>query len=388
MRRLTIAVVALLLTLSISAQGIEFFKGSWQEALTLAAKEERLIFVDAYAEWCGPCKRMSATVFPDERAGAFYNRNFINLKIDMEKPENKEFASKYPVGAYPTLFFINAEGKVVQQVKGAQQVEQLIKLGQDALAKAEPTEEYAQAYEGGDRSPEMVYKYVRALIRNGENHLKVANDYLREQQDLSQPENLRFLLLAATEADSRIFSLLTEHRDAVVAQEGEEAFKGQVWHACRATAEKAIKFQSRELLEEAGNLMRTFYPEQANRFVLESELNYCERTNDAKGFVKANRDYAKLIVSDPDLLDQQAKRLATTFPTDSRAMAQAEEMAKAAAGQSDDYQHHYTLASILNQQGKKMEALSAANKALELAKANDPTGARLVQVLIRAIENS
>ena len=73
---------------TLSAQGIEFFHGTWAEALEKAKSEERLIFVDAFAAWCGPCKRMAAQTFPDPKAGEFFNANFINLKIDMEKPEN------------------------------------------------------------------------------------------------------------------------------------------------------------------------------------------------------------------------------------------------------------------------------------------------------------
>ncbi|MFM7401482.1 MAG: thioredoxin family protein, partial [Bacteroidota bacterium] len=101
------------LSSSVFAQGIEFFHGSWPEALTKAKSEEKLIFVDAFASWCGPCKRMAKESFPDPKVGELYNASFICLKIDMEKPENAEFAGKYPVSSYPTLFFIDADGKIV-----------------------------------------------------------------------------------------------------------------------------------------------------------------------------------------------------------------------------------------------------------------------------------
>ena len=120
---------------SLSAQGIEFYQGSWEDALLKAAQEDKIIFVDAYAEWCGPCKRMAREVFPQEEVGAFFNRHFINMKIDMEKGMGLEFRKKYPVSAFPTLFFIGPDGEVVQKAKGAQQVDGLIKLGQTALSR-------------------------------------------------------------------------------------------------------------------------------------------------------------------------------------------------------------------------------------------------------------
>ncbi|MCC6410745.1 MAG: thioredoxin family protein [Saprospiraceae bacterium] len=118
---------------SISAQGVNFFKGTWSEALAKAKAENKIIFVDAYASWCGPCKYMTSNVFPDAKAGEFYNKNFINLKIDMEKPENREFAGKYPVQAYPTLMFIDKNGKVVHKNVGALQVNDLIEVGKKAI---------------------------------------------------------------------------------------------------------------------------------------------------------------------------------------------------------------------------------------------------------------
>lgn len=99
------------LTLSFSAtsQGIEFFDGNYKDAFAKAEEEGKLVFVDAFAQWCGPCKRMAATTFKEAAVGDFFNKEFINLKIDMEKGQGLEFRGKYPVSAYPTLMFINGK---------------------------------------------------------------------------------------------------------------------------------------------------------------------------------------------------------------------------------------------------------------------------------------
>lgn len=116
-----------------SHEGITFFEGTWDEALALAKKENKLIFLDAYASWCGPCKRMKKNIFSAAKVGDFFNANFINIKIDMEKGEGPALARKYDVRAYPTLFFINHSGKIKQAVVGYHNENQLIELGESVL---------------------------------------------------------------------------------------------------------------------------------------------------------------------------------------------------------------------------------------------------------------
>jgi len=102
-------------------QGIEFFDGTWKEALAQAEKEDKIVFVDAYAQWCGPCKRMAKNEFTKTEVGDFFNKNFINLKLDMEIADGMSFGAKYPVSAFPTLFFLTPDGEIVKKITGGQQ---------------------------------------------------------------------------------------------------------------------------------------------------------------------------------------------------------------------------------------------------------------------------
>jgi len=101
------------------AQGIEFEEGSWDEVLEKAKAEGKPIFVDAYAEWCGPCKWMSSEVFTVSAVGDFYNDNYIAYKFDMEKGEGVDFSEEYEVMAYPTLLFFSANGDLTHKAVGA-----------------------------------------------------------------------------------------------------------------------------------------------------------------------------------------------------------------------------------------------------------------------------
>lgn len=103
---------------SATKQGIQFEQMSWDSALKRAQKEQKLIFVDAYTTWCKPCKLMDQKTFTDSALAAYYNENFINLKLDMEKGEGINFARSYQVRAFPTLLFIDPNGKAVSRVMG------------------------------------------------------------------------------------------------------------------------------------------------------------------------------------------------------------------------------------------------------------------------------
>jgi thioredoxin-related protein len=114
---------------SISETGIQFTSISFEDALKLAKKEKKNIFLDAYASWCGPCKMLKKNVFTQKEVGDFYNGNFINMAIDMEQGEGPKLAQKFKVQAYPTLLFINHKGEVVGTALGYHQADEIIALG-------------------------------------------------------------------------------------------------------------------------------------------------------------------------------------------------------------------------------------------------------------------
>lgn len=122
------------------AGGISFIENkAWKDILALAKKQNKLIFLDAYATWCGPCKYLQSDVFTDSKVGEFFNKNFINVKIDMEAGEGPSLSEAFGVTSYPTLFFVNGNGELVHKAVGAMEVEEFLELGSAAL---DPDKQY------------------------------------------------------------------------------------------------------------------------------------------------------------------------------------------------------------------------------------------------------
>ena len=131
MKRYIYALVALLMFVSpLYAQenttGISFFKGTFEEALVKAKQENKPLFVDFYAVWCVPCKKMAKTVFTQEAVGKYFNEHFISLQLDAEKGENVQIAKNYKVVAYPTVAFIAPDGKALSVNTGAMNADELM----------------------------------------------------------------------------------------------------------------------------------------------------------------------------------------------------------------------------------------------------------------------
>lgn len=116
-------------SLSTKAGGIKFEKLGLESAKKQANKTGKLVFIDVYTSWCGPCKEMAKTTFQSKNVGKAFNKRCINIKIDAEKDVDGNLVSKqYGVNAYPTLLFLDPEGKLVKKVVGKQSEEKLLAI--------------------------------------------------------------------------------------------------------------------------------------------------------------------------------------------------------------------------------------------------------------------
>ncbi|MFC0186097.1 Thioredoxin-like [Pseudarcicella hirudinis] len=100
------------------SEGILFFKGTFKEALAKAKKENKKIFMDCYTTWCGPCKKLKSSVFPDKNLAAYINQNYVSIAVDYENGEGPAISQLYPVEGYPTLYFLDSNGKVKKTFVG------------------------------------------------------------------------------------------------------------------------------------------------------------------------------------------------------------------------------------------------------------------------------
>ena len=162
-----------------SSEGMEFFHGSWAEVKAQAKKEKKNIFIDCYTVWCGPCKKLSKQVFPQKIVGDYFNANFVNYKVDMEKGEGIQLKKIFKVAAFPTLLFVNSNGEVIHKIVGSLSADKLIQEAKNAPEKKILTDKIIKDYETNKKDPVKVRIYLDHLISTYDGKAsEVAEHYL------------------------------------------------------------------------------------------------------------------------------------------------------------------------------------------------------------------
>ncbi|MCH5328416.1 MAG: thioredoxin family protein [Coprobacter sp.] len=143
--------------------GIQFLHGTYAEALQAAKEAGRLLFVDCYTQWCGPCKQLAKITFRDPAVAEFYNESFTCLKLDMETPDGVAQKDHLGVSAYPTMVFVDPKtNEVVHKMVGFSGPEEFLKRTVSGLTGNNISTMTAR-YDAGERSDEFMKEYFQVL---------------------------------------------------------------------------------------------------------------------------------------------------------------------------------------------------------------------------------
>ena len=95
------------------SQGVDFKQITLKEALEQAKAQGKMVFVDCYTTWCGPCKQIAPYI--EELAEEYKDK--VNIgKCDVD--ENADLPAQFGVRNIPTVLFIK-NGEVVDKQVGA-----------------------------------------------------------------------------------------------------------------------------------------------------------------------------------------------------------------------------------------------------------------------------
>ena len=226
MKKLLTTIITLAFALTASAQGVVFEPAgtTLEQASAKAKAENKLIFLDCYTQWCGPCKKMAKEVFPLEKVGAFMNPKFINLQIDMESAYGAPLAKKLQIQAYPTFVIFNADAQEISRFLGYQAADEFIKVVTEKSAD-NSSSNLEQRWKAGDRDPEFLMQYLKTLTASykGDEANNVAEAILEgKEETFATDSTLRMIFFRnINNPFAKSFVYTAQHPEALSAVMGE-----------------------------------------------------------------------------------------------------------------------------------------------------------------------
>jgi thioredoxin len=153
-RRLLLLLVLSVFSISIHAQ-TKGWLVDLKFAQSIAKSSDKLILVDFWATWCGPCKMMDSEVWSTEQA-ATLKQNFVPVKIDIDA--ERSLAVKYNVRSIPMLILMDHSGEVIHTYTGYQGKEDLLSFISQIPTNAKNLYEYVK-----EEKKKETYEQARGL---------------------------------------------------------------------------------------------------------------------------------------------------------------------------------------------------------------------------------
>ncbi|MEM6805840.1 MAG: thioredoxin family protein, partial [Bacteroidota bacterium] len=349
-------------------QGINFVKGSWEEVLTMARKERKLVFVDAYTTWCGPCKAMDRNTFPKAEVGDFFSENFISYKLDMEKGEGPEIGSKYAVVAYPTMLFVNYQGDIVHRIMGYRGPKELLGEARSALSPSKNKATIELEYESGNREPDIIREYAIHQKEAGRDYRDYADEYFATQQGkaLLSKKNWQAIQELSHSLAGSEYLFLIKKQKKFIRSYGAKPVLGKIYEVMKAaTLEsgltgnpakyKAALSLAEKRLKDKG--------QTANRL----KMTYTEARKNWKSYAeRAIYHYDTYPISQPKELDHSAK-LFYRHIEEAAKLETALRWTRQSIAMENEAYNNETRARLFMKLGRYDEALRSANQALQIA---------------------
>lgn len=371
------------------ADGIDFIHGkSFEEIKAMAKAQNKVIFMDCYTSWCGPCKRLAAQVFPDVAVGEYFNSNFLNAKFDMEKDaDGPSIAAKYGIRAYPTLLWIDGDGTVKHKLVGGTDANGLIAQGKKAI---DPTPGILtgmrEQYKNGNRDVSFLSDFLNTLNNAEEKYDEVFKEYLNKlaPNDFTDKKHSQTIFNLTKDLKSPGLSYLMKNKEYYLNLVTADAFNKRINQIAEKAVAEAPKANDAGLFDGAIDLLKSNKAADYAEKSLRLSLDYYARMNDWINYDKNASNYIKKYASKNP---KEINDIAWTYflnVTDDAQLQKATKWAYTALTADNKYTYNLTYAYLLYKQNIYKEAERACDYAIIRAKEENvaPTSATALKEAI------
>jgi len=386
MQKITFFFFIFAFQLGFSQQNIKFEDSDFNTILAKAKSEKKLIFLDAYAAWCGPCKLMERNVFTDANVADYYNKNFINAHFDMEKGEGPALAAKYGIRSYPTLMFLNAEGEVVGKELGYLKTEDFLALGKKnnnpQLVNTNLKEEFLK----GKLDQPTLLSFITLSAGKDPIIAKQASEkYFSNKKDkVFTPEEVNVLLNFTQSVDDANYKVFSGNKAAIVELLTEKNYTQfdnylkLMKLVTSATDEKTNTIDDAKVLKEGEGLLPK---EDLIKSLSIYKLNYYISHDNFPAYEKTALEYYK---NPDDFNSSELLAAAGVFAdhvSNPKSLQNAARWAEKVVMSSENFDSTSILAALYDKLGKKDEAKMFAGMAANFAKEENRDASKMDTIL-------
>lgn len=386
MKKFLAAYLVLLSVMAFPQESIRFENTSFKDILAKAKKENKIVFMDAFASWCGPCKLMEKNVFTEAGVRDYYNANFINARFDMEKGEGFKIAQQYGVRSYPTFLYLNGDGEVVYKGMGYVAAADFINMGKEANNPFNKKGSIKAQFEKGEKDPEFLKNALKVYAntdmdfakRVSERYFQVKKYKAFSQEEISM---LLYFLKSTDDANYQVFKNSKAEIVKILPENIYNQFDNQL--KLSKVVEKALNIQAKTIndayfLAEAGKLVGNDEAKASlNRLKLSfypSVGNFAEYEKAAMAYFGTGEGF------NPSELNAAAYIFSEKI-TNRTSLKAAQAWAEKSVMAGETVENTFTLAKLYSKTGNKPAAKMYAEQALKLAQQSKIDAAPINQLL-------
>ncbi len=386
MKKISLLLILIISQQAFSQHSIKFEESSFASILAKAKAEKKLVFMDAYASWCGPCKLMEKNVFTDKNVADFYNKNFVNARIDMEKGEGRDLAIKYGVRSYPTFLFLNGEGDVVGKELGYIQSKEFLELGQKNNNPQLVNTNLAEEFLKGKLDQDGLLNFIKLYASKDPILAKKASEkYFTNKKDKSfSGEEINVLLNFTQSVDDDNYKIFIANKAAItefLPEKNYTQFNNYLKLmkiVSEATDDKTKTIDDAKVLKEGEGL---FPKDELTKSLSVYKLNYYSAHDNFPAYEKTALEYYK---NPEEFNSSELLAAASTIgekSSDPKSLQMAARWAEKVVMSSENYDSTSILATLYDKLGKKEEAKMFAGMAANFAKEENRDAAKMMEIL-------
>lgn len=362
--RKKIVFLLLLSPILVWAQEVNFHKNiPWNDALKMAKEQEKHIFVDAYTDWCYWCKVMDKNTFTDEKVIELLNDKFISVKLDAEKGEGINFASKFKIQGYPTVLFFTSGGKLVKKQPGYLPAEAFLEVANEVLEANQNI-----MVDGNNLNPGFPQFYIDSY--NPEIKEKpeqeVIDAFLDQQKNIVN--EVAWAVMFRFPLNEKHTSLFLSKKEELIKAFGDEEVNGKIERIGSDKLRAAIKNKSEKQLNETLKYVDEYFDDEIKENARQNfQVSYFKGIGEWQKF--ANLVNPKIKDANPNLINSYSWEIYEKCE-DKKVINMACDWMAIAVEKESSYAILDTYAAVLFKAGKFNEAQNWANKAINQGKAD------------------